>query len=166
MNEIPKISSSGVDGTQVSGASLMPVSAAPPLQSASVSDAVEGLLATHSRSLGGDVAARLLAASMRENSNQLADAHRKISEVENCLVNENKTNSDLRVENAKLRARIDELLGSARLKQGIIFIGTTLLGVAVDLYKDELMNLAFLLAILGSFLLLFVVLPIGGGRSK
>ncbi|MES2669918.1 MAG: hypothetical protein V4673_05775 [Pseudomonadota bacterium] len=162
MSDIPKISAAGGDGSQVIGTSLVPSDAAPPLQAASVPDAIDGLIATHSRNLGGDVAARLLAASMRDTSNQLAAAHQKISDFQNELKEANIKITELRVEAAQLTARLREILGNNRVKQAATFVGTALLGLAVDLYKNALVAPASLLFIFGFCLLIFVVLPFGG----
>lgn len=166
MNNIPEISSSGVDGSQVVGTAIIPSSVAPPLQTASVPDAIDGLIATHSRNLGGDVAARLLAASMRDTSNQLAAAHHKISELSDDLKDSSMTISNLRVQKARIESRLEEVIGGNRIKNASVFVGTAILGVAVDLFKNNSMVPALLLSILGASLLIFVVLPFSGGKNN
>lgn len=166
MSDIPEISATGVDGSQITGTSLVPLDVAPPLQAMSVPDAINGLIATHSRNLGGEVSARLLAASMTDTSNQLAAAHHRISEHGTELKEANVTITDLKIENAQLKARLGEILGNNRIKQGVTFVGTALLGVAVDLYKNGILVAASLLSILGFCLLAFVVIPLNGNKKS
>jgi hypothetical protein len=165
MGQIPTAPNSGTEGNQAVGTSIVPVAIAPPMQAASVPDAIDGLIATHSRNLGGDVAARLLAASMRQTSNQLAAAHETIAEQSSELRAANTAITDLRVENASLLARLNEMIGTNRIKQFTTFVATAVLGVAVDLYKDDLSIPALLLGLLGIGLLLFASLPTHGSTK-
>lgn len=172
MNEIPPVEPSGADGSQTIGVALTPVPIVPPMQVISiplhsnVPEAIEGLVVTHSRNLGGDVSARLIAASMRDTSNQLAAANEAIEKKDSELSELRNNVSDLRVDKAKLEASIQAIIGNNRIKQACTFIGTALLGVAVDLYKDDLTNAAYVIGFLGVAALIFVILPFFEGGSK
>ncbi|MGS1121756.1 hypothetical protein [Rhodanobacter sp. UC4436_H3] len=166
MSEIPKAISTGVDGTQSQGSALVPTAIAPPMQVATVPDAIDGLLATHSRNLGGDVAARLLAASMRDTSNQLAAAHQTISERNAEARSTAETMTSLRIEIAQLKERLSQAHSSSRTKSICTFVGTALLGVAIDLFKNNLTNAAVLIGLLAAGLLLFVVIPARGASPE
>lgn len=159
MGEVPDPTTSGVDGTQLVGTAIMTTIIAPPMQSASVPDTIDGLVATHSKNLGGDVGARILAASFRQTSNQLAGAHARIAEQEVELRVANTAITELKVENAKLTAQLTTIAGTNRIKHACTFIGTAMLGLAVDLFKNNVATPAILLAVLGAALLVFVVLP-------
>lgn len=166
MSQVPTAPASGTEGSQAVGTAIIPATIAPPMQAASVPDAIDGLIATHSRNLGGDVAARLLAASMRDTSNQLAAAHETIGEQVRELRAANGVITDLKVELASLKARLNEAIGATQTKQVATFVGTSLLGVAVDLYRNSLIVVASLLGILGLGLLVFAALSTRGGKNK
>lgn len=155
MDDVPVPRETGVSGTQVAGtAGPLEVTATPPIHGLPITQTMEVLAATRARSLGGEVAAGLIAGSFTQISHDL--------EV---------TRSDLRTRDEQLRKATEEL-GTAKariatlqervgassrvqhLKQLGIFSGTVLLGVAVDLYKNNLANLSYLLGAVGAVLLL------------
>lgn len=159
MSEVPDSTASGVDGTQARGLSLVPTSVAPPMQSSVVADAIEGLVATHSRNLGGDVAAKLLAASMRQTSDQLAGAHHAISVKDTEIQRLSSLVASLQSQIAGQSERIVGLQSTFRAKAIATFVGTALLGVAIDLYKSGIVPASVLTTLLGIGLFVFVLLP-------
>ncbi|WP_267094508.1 hypothetical protein [Xanthomonas sacchari] len=159
MSDVPDPTASGVDGTQARGSALVPTSVAPPMQSTVVADAVDGLVATHSRNLGGDVAAKLLAASMRQTSDQLASAHHIIAEKDSQIHKLHIENSTLKIKAAGQSEKINSLQGTYRAKAVATFVGTALLGVAIDLYKSGTGPASVITALLGAGLLVFALLP-------
>jgi len=167
MSQVPTAPASGTEGSQAVGTAIIPTTLAPPmqLQPSSVPDAIDGLVATHSRNLGGDVAARLLAGSMRDTSNQLAAAHETIAENARELKAANGVITDLRVELAGLKARLAAAVGTNQTSQVTTFIGTALLGVAVDLYKDGQIVIASLLGIFGLGLLVVAARSARRGKN-
>lgn len=166
MSEVPDPTSTGVEGTQTQGLAVVPATLAPPMQISSVPDAIDGLLATHSRNLGGDVAARLLAASMRHTSNQLAAAHETISIKNSEEKAAIETITKLKVEIAELGGRLKQIQGASRTGSVCTFVGTALLGVAIDLYKSNVSVGAVLTGLLGVALLLFVISKMREESSK
>lgn len=165
MAQVPSVSSDSTSGTQTVGPPLVYSVIAPPMQAATVPDAIDGLIATHSRNLGGDVSARLIAASMRQTSNQLDSAYETIATQASDLKVANSVITDLKVENASLTTKLNEVIGSNRLRQITTFVGTALLGMAVDLYKNGLIPSSLLLGLLGLGLLVFTSIPSRRGNK-
>ena len=166
MSDVPEPTPSGVDGNQARGSSLVSAIPSPPMQSTVVADAVDGLVATHSRNMGGDVAAKLLAASMRQTSDQLASAHQIIADRDAEIRRCHAESSDLKIQVASLSERMSGLQSTYRAKGFCTFVGTALLGLAIELYKQKLTTPSVVVGALGLALLVFVLLPHTGGTKK
>jgi len=102
---------------------------------------------------------------MRDTSNQLAAAHETIAENARELKAANGVITDLRVELAGLKARLAAAVGTNQTSQVTTFIGTALLGVAVDLYKDGQIVIASLLGIFGLGLLVVAARSARRGKN-
>lgn len=167
MTDIPKPDDSGVIGTQEPGTETTgALVSVPPMQSMTMTQAIEGLAATRPRSLGGDVSAAFVAAAMSQTSQELQATRQSLQRKEDQLQLALDDLTVAKVEIARLNGHLDVASSSQRLRRFSIFAGTALLGVAVDLYKNNYINMSYLIAALGAGLLLFGWLsPSRGGSA-
>jgi hypothetical protein len=146
---------SGVNGTQAAGP-LEPqaIDATPPTHGLPITHVFEGLAATRSRSLGGEVAASLIAGSFTQLAHDLDITRKDLRMRDEQL---RKANDELGSSKAKIAVLTERLGNTGRtqqLKQLSIFLGTALMSVAVDLYKNNLDKISYLLGLAGAILLL------------
>ena len=167
MTEVPKPRDSGVSGTQEVGAdNTTALQVIPPMQSVTMTQAIEGLAASRPRSLGGDVSAAFIAAAMSQMSQELQATRGSLREKEERLQVLSDELTQVKVRNASLTSHLGVAGKTQRLRQFSIFAGTAILGISVDLFKNENMSLALLTAAIGIGLLVFGWLSpaIGGGE--
>jgi len=115
---------------------------------------MEALATNRPRSLGGEVAASLIAGSFTQLSHDLEVTRADLRTRDDQLRTVHVELGEARVKIAALRERVGSINRMQHLKQLSIFSGTALLGVAVDLYKNNLEKLSYLLGIIGVILLL------------
>ena len=87
MTEIPELQDTGSAGTQETepAQAVSPALPEGALERLPLAKAVEGLAATRSRSMGGEVAASLLAGSFNQISHELNEAKNELRETRNEL---------------------------------------------------------------------------------
>jgi hypothetical protein len=163
---IPTPADTGSLGTQTPGAGELTVlDAVPAFRGLQIAQAVEGLAETRPRSFGGDVGARLLASSFSQLSQELEESRRTLQSKDADL---QRLTADLSVSTTRvavLEERLGAVRGGQRIRQLAVFAGTAIVGVAIELWKSDLVKLAILLAILG-VVLLAVGAFLGAGVEK
>lgn len=166
MSEIPIPQDTGSTGTQE------PLLGGParaeeesPLKGLPITQTVQGLAATHSRSMGGEVAANLIAGSFNQLSHDLQSTKQELSETRDQLRQANSDLSRANVKIATLEANTGADSRERHLKNFCIFAGTTFLGIGIELYKNNFDKFAYITGLLGTLLLLFGWIP-SGGRPK
>lgn len=167
MTEIPVPDETGVAGTQRPGTNDPALfDATPPLHGLPMTQVIEGLAASRPRSFGGEVPAALVAGAVTHLSHDLRDAQRMAQAKDEQLQRAQKELAMANVTIAKLSERLGATKGTQRLKQFCIFVGTALLGLSVDLFKNNLETPAYLIGALGGALLAFGWLTRSNGGDE
>lgn len=167
MTEIPKPTETGSSGTQQAGTSeLVTIAEKSPLSGLPITQRVEGLAATHSRSMGGEVAANLIAGSFSQLSHDLQATRDEL----------NNTRDELRqalndLSNAKIRVAVLEERSSTaerdrHLKNLSITAGTALIGIGIELYRNNFDKFGVIVGGLGLLLFLLGWFAPKGGPEK
>jgi len=155
MSDLPTPDETGVSGTQVAGAAEpLSVDPNPPIHGLPITQTMEALAINRPRSLGGEVAAGLIAGSFTQLSHDLEITRTDLRARDEQLRATHLELGEARIKIATLRERVGSMNRMQHLKQLSVFCGTALLGVAVDLYKSNLQNLSYLLGVIGFVLLL------------
>lgn len=156
MSEIPIPPDSGSAGTQASvSGELARIDRESPLKGLPITQKVEGLAATHSRSMGGEVAANLIAGSFSQLSHDLQTTRLELNECSSQLRQRTSDLSDSRIEVAVLRERLTTSSRDRHLKNFCIFAGTTLIGIGIEFYKSPSEKAGIISGIFGIGLLIF-----------
>lgn len=156
MSEIPTPSDSGSNGTQVAvGGGLIPAEKESPLKGLPIAQRVEGLAATHSRSMGGELAANLISGIYTQLSHDLQSSKQEIIDTRAQLSKAQSDLSDAKTRIAVLEERLRTDSRDRHLKNFCIFLGTTFIGLGIDLVKSDFNTLGTISAISGTVLLIF-----------
>jgi hypothetical protein len=160
MSEIPIPQDTGSAGTQESRAGeLVALEKESPFKGLPIAQKIEGLAATNSRSMGGEVAANLLAGSFAQLSHDLQSTKQELTDIREELRH---AQSDLSKANQKC-AVFEDREGTdsqnRHLKNFCIFSGTTLLGMGIELYKNSFDKFGYITGGLGVLLLVFGWVP-------
>ncbi len=154
MTEIPENEETGSTGEQQStSVELIPVDQESPFQPEEpIPEAVRGLAADRSRSFGGEVGTRLIAAVVTQTSNELADAKSELRDSRETLESTRKDLSRCEIREAVLQERVSESNRGRHLRNISITGGMILLGVAFKLSETEFDALSVLIGVLGAVL--------------
>lgn len=156
MTEIPKPTDTGSAGTQQTGTGeVVAIAKVGPFVGLPITQRVEGLVATHSKSMGGEVAANLIAGSfgqlsydLQSTKQELSDSRRELKQVLGEL-------SEAKTRSAVLEERASTAERDKHLKNLSITAGTALIGIGIELYRNNFDKFGY---IVGGFGLLLVVL--------
>jgi hypothetical protein len=152
-NETPKPRDSGVSGTQEKGEEPQGVlETLPPLTRPALHDAFIGLTATRPRNFGGDFNAALIGSMVDHFSQESIDAKQSLKQKNQELRDTIDELSAAKIELATLREKLGAAAGLSRVKQTCTFIGTAVLGIAVDLYKNNF-TISYLVGVSGAVLI-------------
>jgi F0F1-type ATP synthase assembly protein I len=152
-NETPNPKDSGVSGTQEKGEVRQGVvEALPPLNRLALHDTFIGLTASRPRNFGGDFNATLIGGMIDHFSQESIEAKQALKEKNQELSNKIEELSSAKIEIATLKEKLGAAAGLSRVKQTCTFIGTAVLGVAVDLYKNNF-SISYLVGIIGVVLI-------------
>lgn len=155
MSNPPVPDETGASGTQIAGSQgSLSLDTTPPTSGLPITHVLDGLAATRARSLGGEVAANLLAGSFSQLAHDLevnrADLRTRDEQLRN--VQQDLGNANVTI--AILRERVGAIGRLQKIKQISIFGGTVLMGIAIDLYKNNLEKISYILGALGLVLFL------------
>ena len=156
MTEIHEPEDSGSSGTQERGKEISSaINTESPLYGLPITRTVEGLAATNSRSLGGEVAANLIAGSFTQISHELQQTKNDLKQVRNEL-NETKDElTDNKINSAILYERVNSLTSGRHLHNLSITAGTVLISIGIEFYRNSFEKISFIISGLGSLLVLF-----------
>ena len=161
---LPEPSGSGVTGTQQMGSSKdLSIQVAAPLEGVLLST-VKGLAITHPKSLGGESNAAFLAGIVHHLTEDLESVKRKLEAKELGISELTNELSDSRIRAAELTEQLKSATQSSRVNQWTGIIGTALLGIALDMYKNN-MSLSYVVALLGSCILILPIATTHLGRQ-
>ena len=163
MPDIPQPDDTGSAGTQeiATQQEFLPASDGP-VGGLTIAETVTGLAATKSRSLGGEVAANILASAVSQVSYDLQETRRELQEARQRLSGVQEELSKCKTEAAVLTERIRAHARGRHLKNLSITAGTTLVGISVELHRNDLVKLSLIIGGLGVLLMLFGWLSTGG----
>jgi hypothetical protein len=164
MGDPPIPDETGASGTQIAGSQdSLVLDATPPTSGLPITHVLDGLAATRARSLGGEVAANLIAGSFSQLAHDLEITRADLRIRDEQLRKAQQDLGDANVTIATLRERVGAINRLQNLKQISIFAGTVLMGVAVDLYKSNLEKISYLLGLVGIILFLVAWFTKRGG---
>ena len=152
-DEIPKTDDSGSLGTQEQD-KVTDVQVVTPTEGLPIVDTVKGLASGHSRSLGGEVAAGLIAGSFRQMEHSMNELRSENQELRNKLEASEKQLLQEKVKSAVLEERIRSFSRERRNNNLSITLGVALIGLSTNVWANELKLLAFILAVVGIVLLI------------
>ena len=154
--EIPEPEETGSSGTQLTGAAeIVSPEEESPLKGLPIAQRVEGLAATRSRSLGGEVAAGLIAGSFAQLSYDLQTTRQELSITREELKRSLEELSDSKIKSAVLQERVNAYKRERHLKNLIITTGTALITFGIQFIRINLDTYGYILFFLGALLLIF-----------
>ncbi|NNG60165.1 hypothetical protein HKD51_01060 [Pseudomonas fragi] len=152
-NEIPNPKDSGVSGTQEKGGEYLgPIEAPLILSRQSLHDTFIGLTEKNPRNFGGDFNATVVASMISHCSQESADAKHFLKQKDQELRANTNELSAAKVEIAKLTEQLKSAVGISRATQGCTFLGTVILGFAVELYRSNF-KISVLAGVVGAALI-------------
>lgn len=156
MTDIPEPEKTGSAGTQTPAtADFVPAAVNPgTFDSLPITRAVEGLAATKSRGMGGEVVAGLLSGSFAQISHELSETKSDLRAVRSELDSARTSLETERVKNAALRQQISSAENNRHIRNVAIFAGPIIMGLAIEAYKNQFATAAFAMAIVGLALVL------------
>jgi hypothetical protein len=167
MSEIPIPQDTGSAGTQEALAGeLVRVDKESPFKGLPITQKIEGLAATHSRSMGGEVAANLLAGSFTQLSHDLQSTRQELTDTRKQL---GQAQSDLSQASLKCAVLEDRAITDTQnryLKNFCIFAGTTFLGIGIELCKSSFDTFGYITGGIGALLLILGWLPPRGRPAE
>lgn len=156
MTEIPKPTETGSAGTQQAGTrALVTIAEESPLSGLPITQRVEGLAATRPRSMGGEVAASLLAGSFSQLSLDLQTTRDELKDTRGELKQTLNHLSDAKTRAAVFEERASAAERGRHVKNLSNTGGTVLIGIGIELYRNSLNNLGIIAGGLG-FLFVFL----------
>lgn len=163
MPDIPQPDETGSAGTQTTGSQqeFLPASSSP-VEGLPIAETVAGLAATKSRSMGGELAARLIDGSFRQVSYDLRETQRELRETRQRLSGVQEELSKCKTKAAVLTERIRAHARGRHLKNLSVMVGTVLVGIGVEVYRNNFTKSSLLIGVLGVLLMLFGWLSTGG----
>jgi hypothetical protein len=166
VTEVPEIDDSGSSGSQTSSAGeVLPPETENPFEKQPIQEAARGLAASNPRSLGGEVGARFVAASVSHLSNDLQETKRELSDVRAQLETAKSNLSDEKRTSAVLSERLSSIRGVRHLKNVSIAAGTILIGIAIDFSRNEFDSMSVVIAGIGLLMIAMGwISPKGGGK--
>lgn len=165
--EIPKPTDTGSAGTQQAGTGeIVAIAKESPFAGLPITQRVEGLAATHSRSMGGEVAANLIAGSFSQLSYDLHTTRQELGDVRQEL---KQTIGEL--SHAKTRAAVLEERANAaerdRHPRNIsITVGMALIAIGIDLYRSNFDKFGYIIGGFGCLLVILGWVSRKGGAEK
>ena len=167
MNTIPSPQDTGTTGTQKQTSDSVSLVESPqPLKGLPIADAVTGLASTHSRSLGGEVAASLLASSFTQISHELQYAKLQVKDLTIELKTSEQEKHDWKEKALVLQERVEANQAIRKLGNISITLGTALVGIGIELYRNKLEGVSYLCAAIGGGLILLGWFSGRGGKNQ
>jgi len=155
MTDVPEPEATGSTGTQRSGSTdMIPSVNMGTFDSLPITRAVEGLAATRSRGMGGEVVAGLLAGSFGQISHELAETKADLRVARAEITSTRDALSREQITNASLRQCVLSNESNRLIHNIAIFVGTILLGSSIEFYKSSYHVWAFVSGLLGVVLVL------------
>lgn len=152
LTDIPVSENKGSSGGQTSPQNGHEVIEKPPFQD--VSRVVQGLAANKSKSFGGEIGASLLAASFSQMSNDLDLRNSEIKELRDKLENKSEELHKWKQRASVLEERVSANGRIRTLGNIAITLGTALVGISIELYRNNLSVASYVVTAIGAGLML------------
>jgi len=166
VTDIPEVVDTGSEGSQTaSSVELLPIETKNPFEQQPIQEAARGLAMTHPRSLGGEVGARFMAASISHLSNELQETKRELAETRNKLETTRNELFKAKSDVAVLTEKISSMSGVRHLKNVSIAAGIILIGVAIDFSRNEFDSMSVVLAVIGLLMIIMGWVAPKGGKE-
>ena len=166
MTDVPEINDSGSAGSQISSSGeLLPPEIVNPFEKQPIQEAASGLAASNPRSLGGEVGARFIAASVSHITNDLQETKRELSGVRKQLETTQSDLSDEKRNSAVLSERLSSISGVRHLKNVSIAAGTILTGIAIDFSRNAFDSMSIAIAVIGLLMIVMGWMSPKGGEK-
>lgn len=153
MTDIPTPEESGSDGTQKPATQELATPESP-FGGLPITRVMEGLAASKSRSMGGEVAAGLIAGSFTQISHELQETKQDLRDTRSALDKAREDLSICKSRAAVLEERVESNLRGRHLRNLGIAVGTTMVGVGIELLKNDFNKYAYITFGLGVLLVL------------
>jgi len=152
-SKIPQSTDTGSSGTQETSLETLVPANNPPFGNLNITETIQGLAATKSRSMGGDVVAALIAGATTQMSYELAGIKKELAEERKKSGEIATEHSRLSVRNAVLQERINSEGNTKHLRNISIVIGTTLISIGIEFSRNNFDKISYLMYGLGGALL-------------
>ena len=166
MTEIPKPPDTGSDGSQEISKEIMAPKPQSPIDGLPITRVVEGLAATRSKSMGGEVAAGLIAGSFSQISHELQETKQEVKRIRTNFEETCEKLSDCRQRAAVLEERVLSTSRNRHLKNLSITAGTALIGISIEFLRNNLDKYSIITGGLGFLLILLGWLTSDGEVKK
>lgn len=166
MTEIPSPHDTGSDGSQKISNEVISLKHQSPTDGLPITKMVEGLAATRSKNMGGDVAAGLIAGSFSQLSHELCEAKQEEKRIRANFEEISEKLSDCKQRAAVLEERVRSTAQNKNLRNLSITAGTALVGFAIEFKRNDLNNYSIITGGLGFLLILFGWLSSDGEVKK
>jgi len=156
VSDIPKPTDTGSAGIQQPGTvTALVAEPSHPLEGLPISQRLEGLAAARPRSMGGEIAATLVAGSFTQLSNELIETRRDLQDTRRELQSSHNTLAECREKSAVLTEKVNANSRDRHLRNLCIAVGTALIGFGIELARNKLEAVGYLLGGVGCLLLIF-----------
>lgn len=163
LTDIPVSENKGSSGGQMSPKDGHEIIEKPPFQD--MSQVVQGLAANKSKSFGGEIGASLLAGSFTQMANDLESKNIEIKEIRVSLENKYEELHKWKQRASVLEERVNANGKIRTLGNIAITLGTALVGISIELYRNALTAPSFVVAAIGvSLIMLGWFTGIGGKK--
>lgn len=155
MTEIPEIEETGSTGEQeATSGELIPPDQETPFPLLPIAESFRGLAATRARSFGGEIGATLASAVVTQISNELSEAKLELRTIREKLELTRIELSSCQTKEAVLRERVSSSVRIRHLRSFTIIGGSLLFPAAIELNKNSLEFLSFVVGGIGLLLIL------------
>jgi hypothetical protein len=153
VSDIPKHLDAGSDGSQEVSSKELNHELQIPIDGLPITKVVQGLAASKSRSMGGEVAANLIAGSFNQISQELYETKKELKVTRSKLDEKIENLSDCKQRVAVLEERVRAALRNRNLRNFSIFAGTSLIAIALQL--ENMSVSSYIIGLLGCLFIVF-----------
>lgn len=163
--KVPEPEDSGSDGTQTQANTSQSLVTSQSLMYP-IAEAITGLASSNSRVFGGEVASTLIAGAASQMATELAQTKQELAKLREKNDTLTTDLSEERTQKAIYKERIDNYSTTRHLKNIGIAVGTLLIGVGIQLIRNNFEAYGLASIIVGALLLVvgWISVPKGGDK--
>lgn len=167
LKAVPEPRDTGSAGTQLAGTGeVIANTASSALEGLPITHAITGLAATHSRNMGGEMVAGLVAGCFNQLSHDFQETKQDLRRTREHLDATQRELADSNREVAVLRTKIEGASTARRLRDVILMLGTALVSFGIELFRGDLTKQAYIVGGIGTILLLLAWFSRSGGAKR